>query len=478
MAEYYRFRSIDSLLGEHKELEKQTIYFASPEELNDPMEGLRDIVWDGDKIVWTNLFKHYVFCLNRSYFLLNVTRDPRKFDVADIPIFERWDEILTPIEKSLFDDVWGIFCNLSYIQEMIEALANTTRKIRYREIVGYFRHIQIYDLLDKIRKTYIDHGLISDSQIHPSPVYSLLPSGEPDINMHLFLNMIRRTELTGEWDDLDVTLQITEERYDEIKLAVEYHTRMDSLEELEGINHTLFWHDFPKVYLEQLGRLLWGEWYTACFTGSYHNSSMWAKYADGHKGACLIFESVENNHSNNLKLNNKTKYGSITTTFWETNYADSPGEIDFFRTISFRLTTSALMELWYTDQDGNLSECAAYIGSDSDEADWQKRYWNNLRRDVTFKTKDWEYEQEYRLFIYDIFSQLNEKDDRQFTYDFDSLKGIIFGIRTSTEDIIKIIEIIEKKKECAGNNQSDFSYFQAYYSAKDGAIRKRKIRLQ
>ena len=37
------------MLRKFQELEKQTIYFASPEELNDPMEGLRDIVWDGDE---------------------------------------------------------------------------------------------------------------------------------------------------------------------------------------------------------------------------------------------------------------------------------------------------------------------------------------------------------------------------------------------------------------------------------------------
>ena len=99
MAEFYRFRSIDSLLGEHQELEEQTIYFASPEELNDPMEGLRNTVWDGDKIVWTNLFKHYVFCLNRSCLLLNITLKSRKLDVADIPILEHWNEIISPYRK-------------------------------------------------------------------------------------------------------------------------------------------------------------------------------------------------------------------------------------------------------------------------------------------------------------------------------------------------------------------------------------------
>ena len=61
MAEVFRFRNMDKLLGEeYQELEGQTIYFAGPEELNDPMEGFQDLVWCGDKIVWTNLVKHYI----------------------------------------------------------------------------------------------------------------------------------------------------------------------------------------------------------------------------------------------------------------------------------------------------------------------------------------------------------------------------------------------------------------------------------
>ena len=54
----YRFRSMEYLLGDkYQELERKTIYFASPDQLNDPMEGFRDIVWSGDKIVWTNFFQ-------------------------------------------------------------------------------------------------------------------------------------------------------------------------------------------------------------------------------------------------------------------------------------------------------------------------------------------------------------------------------------------------------------------------------------
>lgn len=48
----FRYRPIDALLGERDELERQTVYFAPPEYLNDPMEGLRQIYWRGDRITW------------------------------------------------------------------------------------------------------------------------------------------------------------------------------------------------------------------------------------------------------------------------------------------------------------------------------------------------------------------------------------------------------------------------------------------
>ena len=480
MAEFFRFRTIDALLGQFQELKEQTIYFASPDELNDPMEGLRDIVWNGDQIVWTNFFKHYIFCLNRSCLMLIITRNSQKLDGVDIPILERWDQITIPIEKILFDDIWDRFCNLPFIHEIIESLANTTYKIRYREIVCHLLGIQMEALLDEIQKSYINHGIISESQIFQPLEESHVADG-----MKYILNLIKQAGNVEDEDilALDAMLEMSEMYHDDIRFTVEYKTRIFPLD----IFHGIMMLDFPKVYVERLDRLLCSRWYTACFTGSYHNSSVWAKYADGHKGVCLIFEALEKDGSSTLRLNqettNYTVFGgikninsSITLPFYKVNYADRPGEIDFFRTIC-RTTVSTLMELWYTDENGNISECAAHIGSDSDEADWKKLYWNNFFRDVTFKTKDWEYEQEYRLILENSSGQFNGKDDRKLTYNFNSLKGIIFGIRTLTEDIIKIKEIIEKKKKCDGSNHTDFKYFQAYYSTKDSDIRAREIRL-
>ena len=466
MAEFYRFRSIDSLLGKHRELEEQTIYFASPEELNDPMEGLRNTVWDGDKIVWTNLFKHYVFCLNRSCLLLNITLKSRKLDVVDIPILEHWNEISIPIEKSLFDGVWNRFCNLPYIQEIIETLANTGRKIRYREIVCYLQMIQTPVLLDEVRETYSDYGTIS--------TWQLLLRHDPAVIMEKVLNFMKSAAVVENEQRLDDLLQGIEQSRDDMEVTMEYNTHTLPPEISQDMNRILM-YDFPRVYVEQLHRLLWPDWYTACFTESFHNSSVWAKYADGHKGVCLIFEALEKDGSSTLGLNQKTtnftreaSNNFITLPFRKVNYGYSPDEIDFFRTIC-RITESRLRELWDTDDDGNLSEI---------EPDGCEDVRDNFFKDVTFKTEHWEYEQEYRLILENNSGKLNKRDHRKLTYDFNSLKGIIFGIRTSTEDKMKIIEIIEKKEKCKRNNGADFTFYQANYSAQDSGIRKRRIRLE
>ena len=221
--------------------------------------------------------------------------------------------------------------------------------------------------------------------------------------------------------------------------------------------------DFPKVYVENLKNLPFHKWWTACFTKSYDNLSVWGNYADGHRGACLIF-------GDNLNWK-PVKYW--ITSFHEVSYENRLTEIDFFRSIGAG-TVAEIMKTWYTDEDGNRSECASHIGDESEDT-WRKDYWDNFFRIITTKNRDWKYEQEYRVILYDIIRGIVEKDDHTLTYDFKSLKGIIFGIKTSDEDKLKIIDIIKSK--CAENNRTDFKFFQAYYSPDNGDIRKYEIHL-
>ena len=124
------------------------------------MEGFRDIVWGGDKIGWTNFFKNYVCCLHLSYYQLRTEGDSIQLD--DLPISVRWDKLPTP-QKELFDDIWHRFLNVPNIREIIEALANTKREIRYQELGYYLRAIHPV-LFVEVVKSYIAHQLVSESE--------------------------------------------------------------------------------------------------------------------------------------------------------------------------------------------------------------------------------------------------------------------------------------------------------------------------
>ena len=172
---------MDYLLGDdYQELEKQAIYFASPDELNDPMEGFRDVMWRGDKIVWTNLFKDYTYCVYTSHLLLTITRSSAELDLDRIPIPDRRDQQLIPQIHNWFDDIWHKFLKLPKIAEIIEALSNTKRKIRYRELECYLRAIEVAIA-----------ALILESDIAHSPIIETEEQGLSE-GSHAHLEMLEQ----------------------------------------------------------------------------------------------------------------------------------------------------------------------------------------------------------------------------------------------------------------------------------------------
>ena len=464
------------MLGEFQELEKQSIYFAGPEELNDPMEGFRDVFWQGDEIVWTNFFKHYLYCLNQTFCLLKLTADSDKWDPNDIPVLERWDQHQTPEVANLFNDIYIRVFERDELGKCIVKIVNIKRKARYDEVLFYLQNVH-FVALTEIQKALVKRGLAPENeQLFVEP-----PLGLRKLNERKFFELIQETE-DGEF--LDFSFTVTNELISDWFLIYKNHRSkfQSPLEE----NRQLVILDFPKVYLKQLiAKLLYPKWYAACFTKDYKSSSVWGHYGDGHKGVCLVFEAESGDERNSLTLNQITGYwgnrehagenwGPVSHPFYEINYQDKAGEIDFFRSIGW-LPRPTLMDSWYSGQNGNLSECAAHMGPDGDEGEWRESYWDNFSRDIIIKTKDWEYEQESRLILYSLLSNLDDKRQRTLTYDFNSLKGIIFGINTSDSDKLRILEIIERK--CRDHNRTEFGFYQAYYCHKDGDIRKRKIPL-
>ena len=198
----------------------------------------------------------------------------------------------------------------------------------------------------------------------------------------------------------------------------------------------------------------------------------------------MIFEAIELEGSDSLALKTlawssrrggdvREHWDFVPRSFLEVNYKTKLDEVDFFRSIG-RPTTDALIKLWYTDEQDNISDCASQVlGPDGDRETWQNNYWSNLYRDVCSKTKDWEYEQEYRLVLHGLSDPSLDKRRRTLTYDFNSLKGIIFGMRTSDEDKLRVIEVIRGK--CKENDRMEFRFLQAYYSPETGDLRSHRL---
>ena len=280
--EIYRFRSMENLLGKHQELERRSIYFANPDELNDPMEGLRDIVWRGDKIVWTNFFKHYVSCLNASYPLRRTIYDSLEIDADKMPIQGRWDKPIT-LQDQRFNRVWHRFHNLPGVLQMIEALASTDRRIRYRELEFYLRGIQS-TVLELIIYSSPDIQFMPDSTKQPYAV-EICNNARELFESILFALVV--------FENANTEAQINALLREKVKLWND--KRIDqSIKPIHiqkgnwtGIDQLSF--DFPTVYLKAIEKLLWFDWRTACFTKGYHNSSVWGTYGDKPQRSMLDF---------------------------------------------------------------------------------------------------------------------------------------------------------------------------------------------
>ena len=145
-SEFYRFRRISSLIGEFNELENQSIYFAEPDSLNDPMEGFRDMFWSGDYIVWKNLFRHYLLCLERLCSLLLICGEEHPISKDDMPVFSGEDDFPTPIYKELFSDITDSFFDNESLLSLIKSISERTTPIRRDELFFYLSNIHSFAL--------------------------------------------------------------------------------------------------------------------------------------------------------------------------------------------------------------------------------------------------------------------------------------------------------------------------------------------
>lgn len=162
--EIYRYRPYNEYdkIG----LENSEIYFPELSQLNDPMEGYTDIYFQGDKIIWTNLFRNYLRSLFEAFLFAQISRPlpeaPEDLFSPIIP-FHLWpDEQFEKIQfLDWFHSLPQQFISQQAVKSLIENIAN---KHITREQLLFFLKVIHFIALHIIIQYMIDNQLLESSQ--------------------------------------------------------------------------------------------------------------------------------------------------------------------------------------------------------------------------------------------------------------------------------------------------------------------------
>lgn len=460
----YRFRTIENLLGKHKELENQEIYFAPSDALNDPMEGLLDVFWQGDAIVWKFFLKHYLACFERIFMIYSLSGEEYDLTHEDIPLLNPY-RFPTKEYSILYDQIEAQFFKFDFISKLPLELASRKNKVERDELYTYLKTVHAY-ALEAIIMVYQKEELIERRQqsgaflnldnylVHKPSLIKLMNEAETSFP--------KIKNLSSKFYSAAIK---TLAGFDFVKLLWDDHLTK---------NRKFIFYYFPDVYITKIVEIVHPKWYTACFMADCSNSSVWGHYGDKHEGVCLKFKTYRKDDSEFIDLKREYGYskgpikGMVPHEFHKVTYENKHVAIDFFRSIGM-FTVGLLERMWYTDDDGNLSSVADSITPDKQKKEqWIDNYWKNFYQGATTKLTDWSYEKEYRLLLNNMFRQFDTFENRKVVYDFKDLEGIIFGIKTSLENKAKIVKIIKAK--CEEHGRNDFLFYQAYFSKESGKI--------
>jgi hypothetical protein len=453
----YRFRSVENLIGEYQELEKQQIYFAGFDELNDPLEGTRLYFWQGDKIVWVNLLKHYILCLEHVVLLSRLLNDNETISKKDIPIYKSMNSLPTEIYKERIQKIYNQFFNDKFVQDYINFIVKNPNKIYLEEM---YVHLKILSgiALNSIFEIDIQSGLLANiEKVHHKVVQR---------NIDLDWDNI--------WEELD------EKQYIQIMKVI--HDTLKSwdsellLKFKNSPKQQSIYIEFTQMYLDSVVQLTYPRAYVACFMDNCLDSSIWGTYGKNHTGVCLKFRT--NTIKPKLILKGISGWSSSSGNIYDyrefdlkpIEYSTSFEELDFFRNLGC-LPIPQLKEQWYTNDQGELSVCCEEIFLQEEE--WRKQYWNICERAYLKKLPDWSHEREYRIILNNVLGFYDNPKDRLLEYKFEDLEAIIFGMKTLQKAKIEIIEIVKRKCEEFGINQFDF--YEMEYSTIKKELYPRKL---
>ena len=460
---FYRFRATERLLGK-AELERQEIFFCAPDKLNDPIEGFKDIVWQGDTIVWRSLLKNYVMTLLQVG-LVWFSGDPGGPDFVKNAVRVTPEDIADTNIRAMCAAVFASFLQDPAVTAFVTVMAVRDKPVRRHELLNYLRALHPFAAVS-VAAELVKHGVFGT----PNFLASLdLPKLRANAIALIEASRTIRGFPPGDSRTAETAFAAMESTATQVELIGEYLMRDQAVS--PAIRY--FMRYFTTDYIAALDGLVHPDWYVACFSADPLNAAMWGTYGHGHRGVCLKFRATPNsNNQPALPLRCATGmtgdqiiYGYVPFEFRKIEYEAKFPIIDFFRTLG-GLRVVQLAHFWYRGDDGAMSTCREAFRSD--EEAWRKQYWQNFAASSGVKTNDWHYEQEYRLVQHSFMFDLRPDAMRLLSYKFEDLAGIVFGARTALKDKIAIMEIVERK--CVAAGRTDFEFSEIRYAPESGAF--------
>lgn len=465
----FRYRSIGALLGEREELLRQTVYLAPPEYLNDPMEGLRQVYWRGDRITWRNLLRHYIICLHNRFFEALLTEDTERLNPQTISVFQSLDNFPTPEARSLCETCIAAIEADDLHSALLDLLVSAERNISFSELQQLLRTVHL-DWLGVVRTVFAERNLVPNAEGRTPETAGLVNV------LRMFQTLM--PQLREQIDDAGVDIM-----HEVQQIMAEQMTLLSAFQHadvLQPKRESLFF-EFTSDYLNNLLKLVYPPWHVACFSARHDNAAMWSYYASNHRGCCLVFRKQQTDAGFRLRLHGPNGYNTRGMSISPQDlpldpvcYTANEQRIEFFTNIG-RLPLDQILRNWFRDADGNTSEIAEYLNEDRQE-EWRNAYWENFTPPLLRKLPDWRHEQEFRIVLSDILGIRSGDEGRTFTYDFDTLDGIIFGINTSLSDKVRIMRILDEKL-VSRTVTEPFKFYQARYNARSGGIEAHHLSL-
>lgn len=422
------------------ELEEGYIFFPSPESLNDPYEGYTKFHWAGDKIIWTNFFKHYVHCLGNHHMDRMIGLEPRPIAAAP----SRASSALWVV----FEEAAELIISDDRINAHIDELSHAERRVSKAELHAVLMAVHHF-ISDRLFFIFAKHGLVQK--------YVALWDGRQVLSdallaaqVHANANKISEELIEGHFLRLGVLTRAADFTLSMAK------KRLGNEDEI--------FVDFPSWYTEQLASLTHSPWYVACFMSDCTNSAIWGSYGNNHAGACLIFDTIPNDDQDRcLMLQVPTQkpdgwgFRPWRAKLKEVDYTSVPLVLNFFECL-FHLTKTELDNNWLGDRKGAFSTVSRGYGTHAS----RDKYWNDLEKRLARKWEDWAQEKEYRIVYNPSLMDASKSEHRKLKYDFSSLKGICFGAKTRFEDKVALVEkIIEL---CDKHGRTEFLFQQAVHN--------------